>query len=127
MVATVFAVGLLASGLASTSVGAYAGAEIMHGLLQLRVPILVRRVVTLIPALLILGLGLDPTQALVLSQVVLSFGIPFALIPLVWFTAQRRVLGGHTNRWFTTAAGIVCAVLLVALNLVLLVLVLTTP
>ncbi|WP_120339103.1 Nramp family divalent metal transporter [Cryobacterium soli] len=123
VVATVFAVGLLASGLASTSVGAYAGAEIMHGLLKVRVPLLLRRVVTLIPALLILGVGFDPTQALVLSQVVLSFGIPFALIPLVWLTAQRGLLGDFTNRWFTTAAGAVAAVLLVALNAVLLVLV----
>jgi manganese transport protein len=125
VVATIFAVGLLASGLASTSVGAYAGAEIMHGLLHLRVPMIVRRVVTLIPALLILGVGFDPTQALVLSQVVLSFGIPFALIPLVWLTAQRGIFGNHTNRWFTTAAGAVCALLLVALNVVLLVLVFT--
>ena len=83
LVATLFAVGLLASGLASTSVGAYAGAEIMHGLLHIRVPLIARRLVTLIPALVILALGVDPTLALVLSQVVLSFGIPFALIPLV--------------------------------------------
>jgi manganese transport protein len=123
-IATVFAVGLLASGLASTSVGAYAGAEIMHGLLHVRVPILARRLVTLIPALAILGAGIDPTWALVLSQVALSFGIPFALIPLVWVTAQRRVMGGYVNRWYTTAAGAVCAVLLVALNLLLILLLL---
>ena len=125
VIATVFAIGLLASGLASTSVGAYAGAEIMHGLLKLRVPLLLRRVVTLIPALLILGVGFDPTQALVLSQVVLSFGIPFALIPLVWLTAQKGLLGDYANRWFTTAAGAVAAVLLVTLNAVLLVLIFT--
>ena len=123
VIATVFAVGLLASGLASTSVGAYAGAEIMHGLLHVRVPLLARRLVTLIPALLILGVGFDPTEALVLSQVVLSFGIPFALIPLVWLTMQRGVLGEHANRWFTTVAGAICALLLVALNVLLLVLV----
>jgi manganese transport protein len=127
VVATVFAVGLLASGLASTSVGAYAGAEIMHGLLKIRVPLLLRRLVTLIPALFILGVGFDPTQALVLSQVVLSFGIPFALIPLVWLTAQRGLLGDFANRWFTTAAGGLAAVLLVALNAVLLVLVFSAP
>ncbi|MCU1445457.1 Nramp family divalent metal transporter [Cryobacterium sp.] len=127
VVATVFAVGLLASGLASTSVGAYAGAEIMHGLLKVRIPLLLRRLVTLIPALLILGVGFDPTQALVLSQVVLSFGIPFALIPLVWLTAQRGLLGEFANRWFTTAAGAVAAVLLVTLNAVLLVLVFSAP
>jgi len=125
LVATIFAVGLLASGLASTSVGAYAGAEIMHGLLHVRIPLLLRRLVTLIPALVILGVGFDPTEALVLSQVVLSFGIPFALIPLVWLSAQRGVLGDYTNRWFTTAAGALAAALLVALNVVLLVLVLS--
>ncbi|MBW8761537.1 MAG: Nramp family divalent metal transporter [Microbacterium sp.] len=116
VVATFFAVGLLASGLASTSVGAYAGAEIMHGLLHVRIPLLARRLVTLIPALVILGLGVDPTLALVLSQVALSFGIPFALIPLVVLTAQRRTLGSYANRIWTTAAGIVASILLITLN-----------
>ena len=125
LVATLFAVGLLASGLASTSVGAYAGAEIMHGLLRVRVPLLVRRLVTLIPALLILGAGFDPTFALVLSQVVLSFGIPFALIPLVVLTAQRRTLGEYRNRPITTIGGIIASVFLVTLNAVLLFLVFT--
>ncbi|WP_240744544.1 Nramp family divalent metal transporter [Microbacterium sp. PF5] len=125
VVATFFAVGLLASGLASTSVGAYAGAEIMHGLLHVRIPLLARRLVTLIPALAILGLGVDPTLALVLSQVVLSFGIPFALIPLVALTAQRRTLGVWANRAWTTIAGVVASVLLIALNAALLWLVLT--
>lgn len=125
VVATFFAVGLLASGLASTSVGAYAGAEIMHGLLHVRVPLLARRLVTLIPALVILGVGVDPTLALVLSQVVLSFGIPFALIPLVALTAQRRTLGVWANRVWTTAAGVIASVLLIALNGALLWLVLT--
>ena len=125
VVATLFAVGLLASGLASTSVGAYAGAEIMHGLLHVRIPLLARRLVTLIPALAILGAGIDPTLALVLSQVVLSFGIPFALIPLVALTAQRRTLGVWANRRWTTAAGILASALLIALNGALLWLVLT--
>ncbi|WP_431804657.1 Nramp family divalent metal transporter [Microbacterium sp. bgisy203] len=124
-VATLFAVGLLASGLASTAVGAYAGAEIMQGLLRVRVPLLVRRLVTLVPAIVILAAGVDPTWALVLSQVVLSFGIPFALIPLVRLTARRDVLGAHRNRWWTTVAGAIAAVLLVALNALLLWLVLT--
>jgi len=115
-IATLFAVGLLASGLASTSVGAYAGAEIMAGLLHVRIPMLVRRLITLVPALTILALGFDPTQALILSQVVLSFGIPFALIPLVVLTAQRRTLGGERNRWWTTALGVVCSAFLIALN-----------
>jgi manganese transport protein len=120
VVATLFAVGLLASGLASTSVGAYAGAEIMSGLLRVRVPLLARRLVTLAPALLILGLGVDPTLALVLSQVVLSFGIPFALVPLVALTARREVLGRFRNRLATTVAGIAASVFLIALNAVLL-------
>src|SRR6187402_3147725 len=125
VVATLFAVGLLASGLASTSVGAYAGAEIMHGLLHIRVPLLARRLVTLIPALIILAIGVDPTLALVLSQVVLSFGIPFALIPLVALTAKADVLGPFRNRKLTTAAGIAASVFLIALNGTLLWLILT--
>ncbi|WP_349425538.1 Nramp family divalent metal transporter [Microbacterium sp. LWS13-1.2] len=125
LVATLFAVGLLASGLASTSVGAYAGAEIMHGLLHIRVPLLARRLVTLIPALVILAIGFDPTVALVLSQVVLSFGIPFALVPLVALTANREILGGFRNRAWTTIAGIAASVFLIALNGVLLFLVLS--
>jgi manganese transport protein len=121
VVATLFAVGLLASGLASTSVGAYAGAEIMQGLLRARVPLLVRRMVTLIPALVILLVGVDPTRALVLSQVVLSFGIPFAVIPLVRYTARRSLLGDATNRWWTTALAVFAAALLVGLNVTLIV------
>jgi manganese transport protein len=124
-VATLFAVGLLASGLASTAVGAYAGAEIMQGLLRMRVPLLVRRLVTLVPALAILALGVDPTLALVLSQVVLSFGIPFALVPLVALTARRDVLGAFRNRAVTTVAGVVASVFLITLNVVLLWLVFT--
>lgn len=125
VVATLFALGLLASGLASTSVGAYAGAEIMQGLLRVRIPLLLRRLISLIPALLLLASGFDPTLALVLSQVVLSFGIPFALIPLVFITAKRPILGGFTNRWFTTIGGAVASVLLVSLNALLLFLLLT--
>jgi len=125
VVATMFAVGLLASGLASTSVGAYAGAEIMRGLLRVRVPLLVRRIVTLIPALVILVLGVDPTLALVMSQVVLSFGIPFALVPLVRLTMRRELLGESANRWWTTVLATIAAVLLIALNTTLLVLVAT--
>jgi manganese transport protein len=125
VVATMFAVGLLASGLASTSVGAYAGAEIMRGLLRVRVPLLVRRIVTLIPALVILVLGVDPTLALVMSQVVLSFGIPFALVPLVRLTMRRELLGESANRWWTTVLATIAAALLIALNTTLLVLVAT--
>ncbi|MBX3194577.1 MAG: Nramp family divalent metal transporter [Microbacteriaceae bacterium] len=125
VVATLFAVGLLASGLASTSVGAYAGAEIMRGLLHVRIPLIARRLVTLIPALVILVIGFDPTLALVLSQVVLSFGIPFALVPLVRLTARGELLGDAVNRWWTTALAAVAVVLLIALNATLLVLVIT--
>lgn len=125
VVATLFAVGLLASGLASSAVGAYAGAEIMSGLLRVRIPLLARRLVTLLPALLLLAIGADPTQALVLSQVVLSFGIPFALIPLVALTTRSDVLGAHRNRWWTTAAGAAASVFLVSLNALLLWLVFT--
>jgi len=119
-VATLFAVGLLASGLASTAVGAYAGGEIMQGLLRVKISLLARRLITLLPALGILASGLDPTSALVLSQVVLSFGIPFVLIPLVWLTAQRSVLGEFRNRALTTAGGVIAAALLVSLNATLL-------
>jgi manganese transport protein len=122
VVATLFAVGLLASGLASTSVGAYAGAEIMQGLIHAHVPMVARRLVTLLPALLLLGFGVDPTLALVLSQVVLSFGIPFALIPLVRYTSRHSVLGDAANRWWTTALAALTAVLLVGLNITLIVL-----
>jgi Mn2+/Fe2+ NRAMP family transporter len=97
VIALFFAIGLLASGLASTSVGAYAGAMIMQGLLRTTYPPLVRRLVTLVPALLVLASGVDPTRALVLSQVVLSFGIPFALVPLVRLTGNRAVMGADTN------------------------------
>ncbi|WP_344339549.1 Nramp family divalent metal transporter [Agrococcus versicolor] len=124
-IATLFAVGLLASGLASTAVGAYAGSEIMQGLVKVRVPVTTRRLVTLVPALVILALGVDPTLALVLSQVVLSFGIPFALVPLVWLTSRRSVLGEHVNRWWTTALGALFALALVTLNVLLLILTLT--
>lgn len=104
-IGVVFAVGLLVSGLASTAVGCYAGADIMAGLLHLRIPLLARRVITLVPALAILAAGWDPTRALVLSQVALSLGIPFALIPLVRCTADRTLMGEHANpRWMTILA-----------------------
>jgi manganese transport protein len=120
LVATLFAVALLASGLASSSVGAYAGAEIMHGLLHVQVPLVVRRLVTLLPALVLLGIGVNPTMALVLSQVVLSFGIPFALLPLVVLTSRRSLMGDSTNRPATTVLAVVAAILLIALNVTLL-------
>lgn len=118
-VGTVFAIGLLASGLASTSVGCYAGATVMGGLLHVRIPLLVRRFVTLVPALAILLIGFDPTRALVLSQVVLSLGIPFALVPLVVLTASRRVMGQWVNKHWITAVAWVITAAIVALNIAL--------
>lgn len=94
----IFAIGLLASGLASTSVGCYAGATIMQGLVHRRIPLVLRRFITMIPALAMLGLGIDPTWALVMSQVVLSFGIPFALVPLLRLTSDRALMGVDANR-----------------------------
>jgi manganese transport protein len=123
VVGVVFAVGLLASGLASTSVGTYAGQAIMGGLLRVRVPLLLRRLITLAPALVILAIGFDPTQALVLSQVVLSFGIPFALIPLVWLASSRRELGEFANAPWLRWAGWIAAGVISALNVLLIVLV----
>jgi manganese transport protein len=121
-IGVVFAIGLLASGLASTSVGCYAGATIMGGLLKVRIPLLTRRVITLIPALAILGAGIEPTLALVLSQVLLSFGIPFALIPLIRLTGKREVMGIHTDSTPLKIAGWTSATLIVGLNCVLIVL-----
>lgn len=124
-IALVFAIGLLASGLASTAVGSYAGATIMAGLLKKRIPIFVRRVVTLIPALLILGFGADPTNALVLSQVLLSFGIPFALVPLLRLTNDRRVMGEAANGMTVRILLSIIVVLVVSLNCALIFLTLT--
>lgn len=118
-IALVFALGLLASGLASTSVGSYAGATIMAGLLKKRIPVFVRRLVTLVPAVVILGLGVDPTWALVISQVFLSFGIPFALIPLLRLTNDRSIMGEQSNRRPVRLALAAIVVLVVALNLAL--------
>jgi manganese transport protein len=126
-VGVVFAVGLLASGLASASVGSYAGATIMGGLLKLRVPLLTRRVVRLIPAVIVLALGVDPTWALVLSQVFLSLGIPFAMIPLLRLTGSRSVMGDAADRLWVRILGGCVAALVVALNLALVILTLASP
>jgi manganese transport protein len=119
VIALLFAVGLLASGLASSSVGAYAGAMIMQGLLHRSIPMVVRRLITLCPAMVILAIGLDPTRTLVLSQVVLSFGIPFAVLPLVRLTSNRALMGRYTNHPVTTAAGWTVAIVISLLNVVL--------
>jgi manganese transport protein len=119
-VALLFAVALLGSGLASTSVGSAAGAEVMQGLLGLRIPMIVRRIITVIPALVVLALGAEPSGALVVSQVLLSLGIPFALIPLVRLTSDREVMGDHVNPRALTVGAWVVASIVVALNLALL-------
>jgi manganese transport protein len=118
--ATVFGIALLASGFASSSVGTMAGQVVMQGFIRRRIPIFVRRAVTLAPALLVLAIGVDPTDALVGSQVVLSFGIPFALVPLLIIAGKREVMGGLVNpRWLSALAGLIAA-MIIALNLFLL-------
>jgi len=113
---TVFAVSLLASGLASASVGTMAGQVIMQGFLHRQIPIWVRRLVTMVPSLVVIGLGLDPTRTLVASQVVLSFGLPFAIVPLILFTRRRDLMGELVNSAFTTILAAVATVLIVVLN-----------
>lgn len=122
LVAYLFAIALLISGFVSTSVGSQAGAVIMQGLLNRKISLFVRRLITIIPALAVLGFGIDPTQALIVSQIGLSFGVPFALIPLAMITSSRRIMGTHINqKWVTiTVAGIAGVVSL--LNIVLIVL-----
>ncbi|MFI9412771.1 Nramp family divalent metal transporter [Nocardia gamkensis] len=123
--ALLIAIGLLASGLASTSVGAYAGAMIMQGLLRKRIPLLTRRLITLIPAIAVLATGIDPTRALIISQVVLSFGIPFALIPLVRFTSDPELMGEDVNRRLTTGLAWAVAAIISVLNAALIYLTVT--
>jgi manganese transport protein len=118
--AALFALALLASGFASSGVGTYAGQVVMQGFVQRQIPLLLRRALTLAPALVVLTLGVDPTAALVFSQVVLAFGIPFALVPLVLLTRDRRLMGELVNRGVTTAAASAAAVVIIALNAVLL-------
>ena len=118
--ALAFAVALLASGASSSSVGTYAGQVVMGGFINIRIPMVVRRALTMLPALTILALGVNPTDALVLSQVVLSFGIPLAVIPLVMLTGRRDVMGVHVNRPITTVLAWSCAILITGLNFFLL-------
>jgi manganese transport protein len=118
--AVAFAVALLASGISSSSVGTYAGQVVMAGFIKVRVPVLARRAVTMLPALVILALGVSPTSALVLSQVVLSFGIPLALLPLVILTGRRDVMGEHVNHRVTSLLAYGVAGLITAMNAFLL-------
>ena len=115
-----FGLGLLASGLSSSSVGTLAGQVVMQGFIRRRIPIFLRRALTMLPALVILGVGFNTSHALVLSQVVLSFGIPFALVPLLLFCRDRRLMGELVNRPLTTAVAKVVVTVIVALNVFLL-------
>ena len=117
---TLFAIALLASGLSSSAVGTMAGQVVMQGFLQVSIPLWVRRVVTMAPALLVIWLGADPTRTLVLSQVVLSFALPFAIVPLVVFSSRKRLMGPLVNRAATTAVAVGIATLVLALNIYLL-------
>jgi manganese transport protein len=115
-----FALALTASGLSSSAVGTLSGQVVMQGFIRRQVPILVRRFVTMAPAFIVIALGLNPSRTLVLSQVVLSFGIPFALVPLVWFTSRRHIMGALVNRRLTTVAASVVAGGIITLNILLL-------
>jgi manganese transport protein len=117
--ALAFAVALLASGLSSSSVGTYAGQVVMQGFIRRRIPLFLRRGLTMLPALVVLGLGLPTTDSLVVSQVVLSFGIPFALVPMVLLTRRVDVMGALVNRRVTTLAASAVAALIIALNVYL--------
>ena len=116
----IFAISLLASGLSSSTVGTMAGQVIMQGFIHRQIPIWLRRLITMLPALVVIAFGIDATRALVLSQVVLSFGIPFALVPLVLFTRRRDLMGDLVNRPLTTVAAGAVATLIISLNLFLL-------
>ena len=118
--ALAFAVALLASGLSSSSVGTYAGQVVMQGFINRRIPLFLRRLVTMAPALVVLAIGVDATDALVASQVVLSFGIPFALVPMILLTRRGDVMGVFVNRRVTTIVASIVATLIILLNLFLL-------
>ena len=125
MVATLFAVGLLIAGFASTSVGSQAGAVIMQGLLKRSIPLFTRRLITVFPAIVILLFGIEPTTALIVSQIGLSFGVPFALLPLARITASKQIMGSSVNHKYTTVAIYGIAGLVSLLNFVLIILTIT--
>ena len=118
--AVMFGIALLASGLSSSSVGTMAGQVVMQGFIKRQIPLTLRRAITMVPALLIIAIGVNPSKALILSQVVLSFGIPFALIPLVLFCRNRSLMGTLVNRRSTTAAAVVVTIVIIGLNAFLL-------
>jgi manganese transport protein len=116
-----FGISLLASGLSSSTVGTMAGQVIMQGYLRRQIPLWLRRSITMLPALAVIALGLDPTRTLVISQVVLSFGLPFALVPLVLFTRQRAIMGELVNARLTTVLAGAVSLLVIGLNVLLIV------
>ena len=118
--ATLFAVALLCSGLSSATVGTMAGQVVLEGFLQVRFSVFLRRLLTLIPALVVIGAGLDPLRILLLSQVVLSFALPFALIPLLLLTSQRTIMGAFVNKPWVRRTGWATATIIIALNAMLL-------
>jgi manganese transport protein len=118
--ATLFAIALLGSGLSSSAVGTLAGQVVMQGFIRRRIPITVRRLVTMAPAFIVVAIGVDPSRTLVISQVVLSFGIPFALVPLILFTSRSRLMGNLVNRRITTVAAWIVAAIIICLNFFLL-------
>jgi manganese transport protein len=118
--ALAFAVALLASGLSSSSVGTFAGQVVMQGFIARQIPLFLRRAVTMAPSLVVLGIGLNATDTLVVSQVVLSFGIPFALVPMLLLTRRKDVMGALVNRRLTTVVAGIVAALIICLNLFLL-------
>jgi manganese transport protein len=115
-----FALGLLASGLSSSVVGTMSGQVVMQGFVRRRISVFVRRIITMVPAFVAIGLGVDPSRTLVISQVVLSFGIPFALVPLVLFTSRRAIMGGLVNHRATTVVACGVATIIITLNVFLL-------
>jgi manganese transport protein len=115
-----FALALLASGLSSSAVGTLSGQVVMQGFIRRQIPVAVRRLVTMVPAFIVIAAGVDPSRTLVISQVVLSFGIPFALVPLVLFTANRGVMGPLVNRRVTTIAATIIVGVIITLNMFLL-------
>jgi manganese transport protein len=118
--AILFGVALLASGFSSSSVGTMSGQVVMQGFINRRIPLFLRRLITMLPSLTVLAIGINPSRALVISQVVLSFGIPFALIPLLIFCRNRNVMGVLVNHRLTTAVATVVVALIVSLNVFLL-------
>jgi len=117
----IFGIALLASGIASSCVGTMSGQVVMQGFLHRQIPVFARRAITMIPALIVIGVGYDPSKALILSQVFLSFGIPFALVPLLFFTSNRTLMGQLVNTRLVVAAASLVTALIIGLNVYLLV------